>query len=110
MLGSVLAVTIVACTSPAPQPTSQQSAPPREPSESKRIVASIMGEPPGMASTRTNPSLGSVPGMDVIDELVNDGLTHYDGQGNRVPLLAETTPTVSRLRTASSIRPTRTTR
>lgn len=93
MLGPVMAMAILACAAP-PQPASQGSAPAREASGPKRIVASIMGEPPGMASSRTNPSLGSVPGMDVIDEMVNDGLTHYDGQGVRTPLLAEATPTV----------------
>ncbi len=92
VVGPMIALAVLACA--APPRANQGAAPVGATRETKRIVASIMGEPPGMGSTRTNPSLGSVPGMEVVDELVNDGLTHYDGQGNRVPLLAETTPTV----------------
>jgi hypothetical protein len=71
MLGPVLTLAILACTAP-PQPASQGAAPSREATGPKRIVASIMGEPGSIASTRINPSLGSVPGMDVIDELVSE--------------------------------------
>lgn len=93
VLGSTVALTILACASPQ-APALPDAATARTGAAPKRIVASIMGEPPNMASSRTNPTLGSVPGMDVVDELVNDGLTTYNAQGIRVPLLAESVPTI----------------
>ena len=72
ILGPALALTVLACAAP-PGPAGQRAAQPAAPRETRRIVAAILGEPPGMSATRTKPSLGSVPGLDVVEEMVNDG-------------------------------------
>jgi peptide/nickel transport system substrate-binding protein len=56
-------------------------------------VAVIMGDPPHFAG-RYNPSLGSVPGLDGIEEMVNAGMANFNQEGALRPQLAEAVPSL----------------
>ncbi len=84
-----------ACSSPGSQPTSSA---PREEASSrgtpKRIVAMIRGTPSSLAQQKTNRSVGSVPGLEAIEELTTAGLVHADEKGTLYPQLAGQVPTI----------------
>jgi len=52
-----------------------------------------MGDPPHFAG-RFNPSIGSVPGLDTLEELVNAGLANFDAEGAPRAQLAEAVPSL----------------
>ncbi len=52
-----------------------------------------MGDPPHFAG-RFNPSIGSVPGLDVLEELMNAGTANFDTEGTLRPQLAEAVPSL----------------
>jgi peptide/nickel transport system substrate-binding protein len=56
------------------------------------VTAVIMGDPPHFAG-RFNPSIGSVPGLDVMEEMLNAGMANFSHDGLR-PQLAEAVPSV----------------
>ena len=60
----------------------------------KRISAAIRSQPASIVQQRTQRSVGSLRGLDAIEEITNAGLTMLNGDGVRVPLLAEAVPTV----------------
>ncbi len=47
-----------------------------------------------MIALKTNRSVGSIPGLDAIEELLHAGLTHADDQAQLHPQLAEAVPTL----------------
>ena len=59
----------------------------------RRATAVIMGDPPHFAG-RFNPSIGSVPGLDVLEEMLNAGTANFDHEGSLRPQLAEAVPTL----------------
>jgi peptide/nickel transport system substrate-binding protein len=90
-----LVITVVACAAP-PQGddrTGGTSQPERSASP-KRIVAAMRAAPASLSQTRTNRSVGSVPGLDAVEELVHAGLAHTNEQGVLMPQLAEAVPTL----------------
>jgi peptide/nickel transport system substrate-binding protein len=95
----VVSLTIVvlasACAPPAPRPTdgTANSAAPRA-SAPKRITVGIMIEPQAFRTQLSRSSLGSIPGSQELEQLVNAGLTIADHQGKLLPELAEAVPTV----------------
>jgi hypothetical protein len=50
--------------------------------------------PTSLADRKTRHSVGSVPGLDALEELAHAGLTHVDPQGKRVAKLAEAVPAI----------------
>ncbi len=60
----------------------------------KRIAVGIMIEPQAFRSQLSRSSLGSIPGSQELEQLVNAGLTIADSQGKLQPELAEAVPTV----------------
>jgi peptide/nickel transport system substrate-binding protein len=59
-----------------------------------RLAAAIRGLPPSMIALKTNRSVGSIPGLDAIEELLHAGLTHADEQAQMHAQLAEAVPTL----------------
>lgn len=59
----------------------------------RRVTAVIMGDPPHFAG-RYNPSIGSVPGLDVLEEMVNAGMANFNQEGALRPQLAEAVPSL----------------
>jgi peptide/nickel transport system substrate-binding protein len=85
---------VLACQAPSTarqDATSAQAAAPA--AAPKRITAVIMGDPPHFAG-RFTPSIGSVPGLDSIEELVNSGTANFDQEGVLRPQLAEEVPSL----------------
>ena len=88
------------CAPAAPAPSSVQA--PGDASERvtpaapKKVVAVIRSAPASMSKQKTNPPglVGSVPGLDALEELVHVGLTHNSSDGVLLPVLAEAAPTV----------------
>src|SRR5215207_7932071 len=86
-----IVVTFVACAAPqagqggqgaGAQPGASSGAP-------KRLVAAIMAEPPALHRALIPPGYIIQTG-DVVDTVVNIGLTIVDSNGVRQPVLAET--------------------
>jgi ABC-type transport system substrate-binding protein len=59
----------------------------------KRITASIMGEPASFIN-RVNPTQISIPGVSVLEQLVNASLSELNADKRLQPLLAEGVPSV----------------
>ena len=103
MLAALALIFILgACTSTAPTTApppsgsnrTEQATQGETRSAPKRILASIRGTPANLSQTRTHKTVGNIPGLDGIEELVNAGMTHVDDRGTRSPQLAEAVPTV----------------
>jgi peptide/nickel transport system substrate-binding protein len=94
ILALALVALLVGCQAP-PQsaPESPRSGAAPVSSAPKRITAAIMGDPPHFAG-RYNPSIGSVPGLDVLEEMINAGMANYNHEGVLRPQLAEAVPTI----------------
>jgi peptide/nickel transport system substrate-binding protein len=95
----LLTVALLAAGCLAPAPSGREvAAGPREGQGEvarKRVVAAIRGMPASMVQQRTQPpGVGSIPGLDALEELVHAGLTRYDGAESLVAQLAEAVPTV----------------
>lgn len=90
-----LVILVVGCQAP-PRATSEPGrGDAAEPSASvpKRAIAVIMGEPTQFAG-RFNPSIGSVPGLDRIEEMLNAGMANFTQEGALRPQLAEAVPSL----------------
>ncbi len=87
---------LAACAAPTP-PSARNAAStggaPAAPSGPRRLVAAVMGEPTS-ASSRISIGVANVPGVDVLEELVNSGLVTADNQGTTISRLAEAIPSV----------------
>lgn len=61
----------------------------------KRVVAAIRSAPASLARQKTNPAglVGSVPGLDALEELVHAGVVHLTPNGGLEPQLATAVPT-----------------
>lgn len=93
-----LAIAVAAACAPA-QPrgeTAGGEAAVRQVTGPKKIVAAIRSAPASLSKQKTNPPglVGSVPGLDALEELVHAGLTHSSPDGAWLPVLAEQTPSV----------------
>ncbi|MPZ15628.1 MAG: hypothetical protein GEU73_14605 [Chloroflexi bacterium] len=67
---------LVGCQAP-PQTQAPSEGPVHATGAPKRVTAVIMGDPPHFAG-RFNPSIGSVPGLDVLEEMLNAGMANFD--------------------------------
>ena len=91
LLALIGLVALIGCQTP---PGSGQGAAPAEPAKvAKRATAVIMGDPPHFEG-RFNPSIGSVPGLDVMEEMLNAGTANFTDQGQLRPQLAEAVPSI----------------
>src|SRR6266508_787494 len=94
---SILALALIALLvgcQPAPRPASEPAGnAPMSSSAPKRLTAVTMGDPPHFAG-RFNPSIGSVPGLDTLEEMVNAGMADFSNQGALRPQLAEAVPSL----------------
>jgi peptide/nickel transport system substrate-binding protein len=88
----VMAVTACGQQAPSSQPGSSSTG--AAAGAPRRLIASIMGQPPSLAHARTNPpgTVGSTPGIDALEELLVSGLGTLDDQGALRPLLATQVP------------------
>jgi peptide/nickel transport system substrate-binding protein len=87
---------IVACAGP-PEPGARDpgvvGGAPAGAAPTKRLVAAVMGEPASLSS-RISIGVANVPGVDVLEELVNSGLATIDNRGAGTPRLAEAIPSI----------------
>jgi ABC-type transport system substrate-binding protein len=95
-LALVAILLIAACGAPAPSRSgtseSQGSGAPRA-AGPKRLTAAIQSDP-GILSDWVNPPGAGVPGLDVLETLVDSGLAIPNDRGALVPLLAEGVPSL----------------
>jgi peptide/nickel transport system substrate-binding protein len=94
LTGACLLLPLLACASP--QGTSSPSGGGAEPGASrpatpKKVTAGILGQVPTFYQV-LNPA--GVRGGDALEQLVNGGLTQWDGQGALMPQLGEAVPTL----------------
>jgi peptide/nickel transport system substrate-binding protein len=95
VVGLTVVVIVSGCAPAAPQPSGGGASPAEQrPSAPKRITVGIMIEPQAFRTQLSRSSLGSIPGSQELEQLVNAGLTIADSQGKLVPELAEAVPTV----------------
>ena len=93
ILPLALIVFLVGCQPAArPTPESPSSAAPGS-TAPKRVAAVIMGDPSHFEG-RFNPSIGSVPGLDTLEEMVNAGMANFTDQGALRAQLAEAVPSL----------------
>lgn len=99
--GLVLAVVLSACAPATPGPSGASgsgggTSAAAQPVTPKRIVATIRSAPASMAKQKTNPPglVGSVPGLDALEELVHVGLTRNNSDNIAMAVLAEAAPTI----------------
>ncbi len=90
--GLVGLVALIACQQVSTG-SSQSSARSEALKVAKRSTAVIMGDPPHFEG-RFNPSIGSVPGLDALEEMVNAGTANFTDRGQLHPQLAEAVPTI----------------
>ena len=64
------------------------------PMSPKRINAAVNGNPVAFLKAVQSNLVSQTPGVDALEELVDAGLTHLDGQGRAVAQLAEAIPRV----------------
>jgi peptide/nickel transport system substrate-binding protein len=95
-LALALLIVLAACqATPSARPSAGNpaNANPGQSSGGKRLTAVIMGNPPTFSS-RFNPTTGSVPGLDVSEELLNAGMSNYTVTGDLRPQMAEAVPSL----------------
>jgi peptide/nickel transport system substrate-binding protein len=90
--GALAVALVLASCAPASAPSGASSSGETSSRTPKRIVAGIIGAPPNFARV-LNPS--GTRGGDALEQLVNAGLTQLDGQGELIPQLAESVPSVN---------------
>jgi peptide/nickel transport system substrate-binding protein len=96
ILALALVVVLVGCQAPpraAPDSPSGGAGAAPASGAPKRATMVIMGDPPHFAG-RYNPSIGSVPGLDVLEEMINAGMANFNHEGELRPQLAEAVPTI----------------
>src|SRR5436309_3473647 len=89
-------LTLIGCQQAPPTTTSSAPAgslPAQAPTAVKRATAVTMGDPPHFEG-RFNPSIGSTPGEDVLEEMLNAGMANFTDQGELRPQLAEAVPSL----------------
>ncbi|HEY3117035.1 MAG TPA: ABC transporter substrate-binding protein [Chloroflexota bacterium] len=91
VLALISLVALIGCQ--APPGSTQSSTAAEAPRVAKHATAAIMGDPPHFEG-RFNPSIGSVPGLDVIEEMLNAGTANFTDQGQLRPQLAEAVPSI----------------
>lgn len=90
--GWVLGMLVAACAATPDQGATQRGTPARDVgSTPKRVVASIMDDPPQVTSTMAPPA---IRGLDALDELVHVGLATVEPRGGLTPRLAEAVPSI----------------
>jgi peptide/nickel transport system substrate-binding protein len=93
----VLAVVLAACApAGAVRPTEGSASAGGDPESQapKRVTAAIRSIPGSLSQMKTNRSVGSVPGLDALEELVHGGLVHFDQNNQVQPQLAQAAPTI----------------
>src|SRR5690349_7634998 len=93
----IMAVAFVACSAPMGRATIDSggtAAPGARSQEPKRVIAAIRGAPNSIAQLRTQPTTGSVPGLDAVAELVSAGLVHQNDSAQVLPQLALEVPSL----------------
>jgi peptide/nickel transport system substrate-binding protein len=113
-IGALIALTLLAgCGAPTPAtPRGTEEATAQAP---KRITAAIRGMASSMAQAKTQRLVGSVAGMDAVEDLVQAGLSHRGIDGTLTSRLAQATPSIEnglwqlspdgRMRTTWTIKP-----
>src|SRR3954453_16013675 len=94
LTGLLLVLALAGCQQGASTPSSaskSSGAVPSAPGTSTRATAVIMGDPPHFEG-RYNPNLGSVPGLDALEEMVNAGMANFNENGQLRPQLAGDVP------------------
>ncbi|MBM2811721.1 MAG: hypothetical protein HW416_2480 [Chloroflexi bacterium] len=81
-----------ACAAPAAKPDAGTT--PNTPASPKRILAAIGSDPPTISADFIVAGSGTIPGGDALEELLNAGLSHADGEGRLHPQLAEAVPSI----------------
>lgn len=84
---------MAACTG-APKQDARQAGSSGPPAPPKRITAAIIGSPLALSQKVNAGGAGSVPGVDVLEELVSAGLSGIDADGRLFPQLAEAVASV----------------
>ncbi len=83
---------LTACATPQQAATAPRSVPaPAQAAAPKRITAAIRGNP---SAIQQRAQRDTVLGLDALEALVTAGMTQIDGNGVRIPQLAETVPTL----------------
>ncbi len=97
LVGVVALVLAAACTANPPKGGPAADAGPSAGAVAPRkITAAIRSAPASLSKQKTNPPglVGSVPGLDALEELVHAGLTRTTSDGVLAPQLAEAVPAV----------------
>jgi peptide/nickel transport system substrate-binding protein len=113
LLALIVALLLAGCGAPTPAvPARTGDSTVQAP---KRITAAIRGQAGSMAQAKTQRLVGSVAGLDAVEELVQAGLTHRGSDGILAPRLAQATPSIEnglwqlapdgRMRTTWTIKP-----
>jgi peptide/nickel transport system substrate-binding protein len=89
----IVGVLILSACAPAAERSSAEDTTARAPGAPKRLVAAMMSDPPTISRENLAAS-GSIQGGDVLEALVNSGLSIPNDAGTLVPQLAEAVPTV----------------
>jgi peptide/nickel transport system substrate-binding protein len=87
----VLAI-VVGCAQPAGPGKEGSRASTTDARVPTRLVASIFSDPTGMHQELTNRTVGSVPGLDALQQIMNAGLSYSDDRNVFQQLLAEALP------------------
>src|SRR4051794_3206108 len=87
---------LVACTPAGPRMESGQGSTSGDSARAaapKRLTAAVQSDP-GILNDWVNPPGAGVPGLDVLQTLVDSGLAIPDDRGAQVPLLSDAVPTL----------------
>ena len=85
---------ISACAAPPPSRAKPQSGVTQKAATFHRVTAAIRAIPASMVQQKTQRSVGSIRGLDAVEELVHAGLTFLNNDGSPAPQLAAAVPTV----------------
>lgn len=93
-IASLVVAILAAGCAPAPTRGDAPSSDAVQPSAPKRVVTAMRGVPKFMVSPLNSTAGGRIDGHSELNGLVSAGLSVSDGNGQRVPLLAEAVPSV----------------
>src|SRR5205823_7104759 len=85
---------IAACAPAAPRATQSAAGEPGVVAAPKRVTLAVVTEPTALRTQLSRSSIGSLPGSQELEQLVNAGLAIQDDAGKMEPQLAEQVPTV----------------